>query len=71
MGKMKIFDVVEMIIFFYWGLIVLWMISGSWVEFAANLSIALVGVGLTFVSVYIIIGICKLVEDSLKGGCDL
>lgn len=67
MTEEKIIDGFETFYMFFTSLFILLMISGSWVAFIANLCIALVGVGLTFVSVYIIIGVCKIVEDSLKG----
>lgn len=66
MGKVKMFDILELFFWFYFAFMGLWMISGSWVAFVANLCIALVDAGLAFVSVYIIIGACKLVEECLR-----
>lgn len=66
MKKEKIFNIFETIYLFYSALIGLWVISGSWKAFVANLCIVLVGAGFTFISAYIIIGFCKLLEDLLK-----
>ena len=67
MTEEKIIDCFETFYMFFTSFFVLLMISGSWSAFLVELCMALVSFGLAFVSIYIIIGICKLVEDSLRG----
>ena len=67
MTEEKIIDSYETFYMFFTSFFVLLMISGSWSAFLVELCMALVCFGLAFVSIYIIIGICKLVEDSLRG----
>ena len=55
------------VVLYLWFLTILYLISGSWINFTANLCLCFLCFGLCYVAIYIIIGVCNFLEHFIKG----